>query len=125
VVGFQRVEVDPGPQWVEPSLRPFAPQTDEGETTGQVLSSYLGDDFRSGTSANDADLVGCGAQQDGTGEVSMMWRDQQEHWRDRAGNDAEPDANCVAGFWLELVFDGKDSAGTRSRELVLSGQVVW
>jgi hypothetical protein len=125
VVGFERIEVNPGPQWVAPTVYPFAPQTDEGETTGQVLNVYLGDEFQSSTNVYSADWVGFGADQNGTGQVSMVWRDDQQQWRDLEGDDAEPDPTGALGLWLDLVFDPDESINPQTRELVLSGQVIW
>lgn len=123
VVGFVRVTVDPGTQWVTPTVQPFAPQTNEGETQSQTLTDYLGSEFLYATNATNADWVGFATTQDG--DVTMIWRDQQGQWHDLLGNAVDPDCAGVAGFWVDLVFDADELAGMQPRELVLSGQVVW
>jgi hypothetical protein len=130
VVGFVRLEVGPGTQRVEPTVRPWAPQTEQGETAGQALSDYLGEGFRSGTDASSiqngaslADRIGFVSEQDG--EVMLLWRDQQGQWRDLAGEAVEPPLVGADGFWLDLVFEAEESDGIQTRELVLSGEAVW
>jgi hypothetical protein len=97
-----------------------------------VLSDYLGEEFRSGTDASsvqngasNADLIGLVSEQDHTGNVTVIWRDQQGQWRDLAGEAVEPPIAGAAGFWLDLVFEAEESDGIQTRELVLSGQAVW
>jgi hypothetical protein len=125
VVGFQRLEIGAGPQWVSPSVQPFAPQTIEGETTGQVLVAYLGEDFLTGTNANDADWVGCNDTQNGSGEVMMTWCDRRSQWHDLTGNSVDPTCTNAIGFWFDLTFYGVSPTNQSGRELVLSGQTVW
>jgi hypothetical protein len=122
VVGFVRVEVTLETQWVGPPVRPWAPQTDAGETAGQVLKDFLGEEFRSSTDAEGADLIGLETD-DSPDEVSMMWRDTQGQWRDPSGEAVEP--IFTEGFWLELKLDPVESESGDTRELVLCGEAVW
>ena len=125
VGGFVRVAVESGPQWVTPSVQPFAPETNAGETKAQVLTEYLGDEFVSATDANGADWIGFASAPDGSGAVAMIWRDPQGQWHDSIGNAVDPACAGVSGFWVDLVFDAVEWTGARTRELVLSGQAVW
>jgi hypothetical protein len=125
VVGFARLEVGIGSQWVTPTVQPFAPQADAGETKAQVLTEYLGEEFVSAADVNDADWIGCGSTADGSGGVSMMWRDPQGQWRDSTGNAVDSACAGASGFWVDLVFDAGEWTGAQTRELVLSGEAVW
>jgi hypothetical protein len=95
---------------------------DAGETKAQVLTDYLGDKFASATDANAGDWIGFAGTQDGSGDVTMIWRDQQGQWHDLMGNAVDPVCVGVSGFWVDLAFDATD---VQTRELVLCGQVVW
>jgi hypothetical protein len=122
VVGFVRVEVTSQTQWVQPPVQPSAAQTDAGETAGQVLSDYLGEQFRSGADADAADWIGFESQ-DAPGRTSMVWRDTQGQWRDSDGETVEP--SFTEEFWLELVFDPGELESGDGRELVLCGEAHW
>ncbi len=120
VVGFVRLAVEPGPQQIEPSVRPRAPLAAEGETTAEVFSEYLGEQFRAGPDASEADWIGIENESD---NVTMIWKDQEVQWRDLLGNAIEPEYVNASGFWLDLAFDEWTDGETR--ELVLSGEAVW
>lgn len=125
VVGFQKIEVGTGSQWITPTIQPFVPDTTVGETKAQALANYFGEDFVSNTNADSSDWIGCGSAQDTGSSVTMIWRDQQGQWRDLQGNALDPDCSNASGFWLDLVFGTTISTSIQTRELVLSGQVVW
>jgi hypothetical protein len=125
VVGFQRVEVGTSSQWIAPTIQPFVPDSSIGETKAQMLANYFGEELVAGSDADSSDWIGCANAQGRASSVTMIWRDQQGQWRDLLGNTLDPDCANVSGFWLDLVFGTTLSTNLQTRELVLSGQVVW
>ena len=117
VVGFVRVTVAPGLQLVTPTVGPR--RAAEGEKNGPILGEYVGEDFRTANDANEADWIGCTSDRD---DVVMMWRDTQGEWHDLLGNVVDPDCAGISSIWLDLVLD--TSTGS-TRELTLSGEVIW
>ena len=123
VVGFVRIEVEvgKGPQRIEPAVRPS--QTTDDETAAQALSDYLGEEFLSGDDAINADWIGLELDDDGVTDIAMLWKDQRGQWHDMLGNPVEPECTDASTFWLDLAFD--ETADAETRELVLSGEMVW